>query len=168
MILRRSVTLLSIACSLAFISVQFVPSSAERVPLALIQPQQTDPGAALSRGRTMLRQGHADQALGNLQTALNLYAQANNSRGIAATEDALGDLYMIQGQYPVALDHFQKAYQAFVVARGQDDKTAGAANTVAGRAGSTASAGTETPTSTAGKGFKANLKITKIGETNYS
>ncbi len=167
MISRRSVTLLSIACSLAFISVQFVPSSAERVPLALIQPQQNDPGAALSRGRTMLRQGHADQALGNLQTALNLYAQANNSRGIAATEDALGDLYMIQGQYPVALDHFQKAYQAFVVARGQDDKTAGAANSVAGRAGSTASAATETATSTADNGFNANLMLAKIGDTNY-
>src|SRR5712691_9066065 len=77
--------------------------------LSANEPQQSDPAAALSRGRTMLRQGHADQALGNLQTALNLYTQANNSRGIAATEDALGDLYMIQGQYPVALDHFQKA-----------------------------------------------------------
>ncbi len=131
------------------------------------EPQQNDPGAALSRGRAMLRQGHADQALGNLQAALNLYTQANNSRGIAATEDALGDLYMIQGQYPVALDHFQKAYQAFVVARGQDDKTAGAANSVAGRAGSTASAATETATSAADNGFNANLMLAKIGDTNY-
>jgi len=131
------------------------------------EPQQNDPGAALGRGRTMLRQGHADQALGNLQTALNLYTQANNSRGIAATEDALGDLYMIQGQYPVALDHFQKAYQAFVLARGQDDKTAGAANSVASRAGSTASAATETATSTADNGFNANLMLAKIGDTNY-
>jgi CHAT domain-containing protein/tetratricopeptide (TPR) repeat protein len=115
----------------------------------------------------MLRQGHADQALGNLETALNLYTQTNNSRGIAATEDALGDLYMIQGQYKVALDHFQKAYQAFVVARGQDDKTSSAANSVAGRAGGTASAATETATSTADNGFNANLMLAKIGDTNY-
>ena len=115
----------------------------------------------------MLRQGHADQALGNLETALNLYTQTNNSRGIAAAEDALGDLYMIQGQYKVALDHFQKAYQAFVVARGQDDKTSSAANSVAGRAGGTASAATETATSTADNGFNANLMLAKIGDTNY-
>jgi CHAT domain-containing protein len=164
MISRRSVTLLLFACCLAFVSFQLFPSSAARVP---IEPQANDPATALSRGRTMLRQGHADQALGNLETALNLYTQANNPRGIAATEDALGDLYMIQGQYKVALDHFQKAYQSFVVARGQDEKNSAAANSVAGRAGGTASAATETATSTADNGFNANLMLAKIGDTNY-
>jgi CHAT domain-containing protein/tetratricopeptide (TPR) repeat protein len=167
MISRRSVTLLLIACSLAFISFQLFPSSAARLPPVPIEPQANDPATALSRGRTMLRQGHADQALGNLETALNLYTQANNPRGIAATEDALGDLYMIQGQYKVALDHFQKAYQSFVVARGQDDKNSAAANSVAGRAGGTASAATETAASTADNGFNANLMLAKIGDTNY-
>ena len=167
MISRKSVTLLLFAFSLAFTSFQLFPSSAASVPLVPIEPQANDPATALSRGRTMLRQGHADQALGNLETALNLYTQANNPRGIAATEDALGDLYMIQGQYKVALDHFQKAYQSFVVARGQDDKNSAAANSVAGRAGSTASAATETATSTADNGFNANLMLAKIGDTNY-
>src|SRR5882762_4893336 len=140
MISRGLVTLLLIVCSLAFISSRLFPSSAEGVQLTLIEPQQTDPGTALSRARTLLKQGHADQALGYLESALNLYTQTNNPRGIAASEDGLGDLYMIQGQYKVALDHYQKAYQAFVTARGQDEKSGTAANTLAGRGGSTASA----------------------------
>jgi CHAT domain-containing protein/tetratricopeptide (TPR) repeat protein len=123
--------------------------------------------AALSRGRALLKQGHADQALGYLETALNLYTQTNNPRGIAASEDALGDLYMIQGQNTVALAHFQKAYQSFVVARGQDTTNNAAANSVASRAGATASAATETATSTADNGFNANLMLAKIGDTNY-
>ena len=98
--------------------------------------------AALSRGRSLLKQGHADQALGYLETALALYTQTNNPRGIAAAQDGLGDLYLIQGQYKVALDHYQKAYESFVVARGKDQTDAGAANSVASRAGSTASAAT--------------------------
>jgi len=115
----------------------------------------------------LLKQGHADQALGYLETALSLYTQTNNSRGIAATEDGFGDLYMIQGQYKVALDHYQKAYQAFVTARGEDEKSGGAANAVAGRAGSTAGAAAETATSLSDNGFNANLMLAKIGDTNY-
>jgi CHAT domain-containing protein/tetratricopeptide (TPR) repeat protein len=115
----------------------------------------------------MLRQGHADQALGHLETALNLYTQTNNARGIAATEDALGDLYMIQGQYKIALDHYQKAYHSFVAARGKDEAGQSAANAVASRAGSTASAATETASSIADNGFNANLMLAKIGDTNY-
>ena len=130
-------------------------------------PQQTDPQTALSRGRSLLKQGHADQALGLLENALKLFTQANNPRGIAATEDALGDLFMIQGQYKVALDHYQKAYEAFVVARGKDQTDQAAANTVASRAGSTASAATETAASTADNGFNANLMLAKMGDTNY-
>jgi tetratricopeptide (TPR) repeat protein len=130
-------------------------------------PQQSDPNSALSRGRSLLKQGHADQALGYLETALILYTQTNNPRGIAAAEDGLGDLYLIQGQYKVALDHYQKAYEAFVVARGKDQTSQAAANTVASQAGSTASAATQTATSTADNGFNANLMLAKIGDTNY-
>src|SRR5207302_4786746 len=75
--------------------------------------------------------------------------------------------YLIQGQYTVALDHFQKAYQAFVVARGKDETGQAAANSVASRAGATASAATETAASTADNGFNANLMLAKIGDTNY-
>ncbi len=161
---RNAFLVLVIACSLMFLSSRLFSTGVRAFPL---EPQQGDPAAALSRGRTLLRQGHADQAVGYLETALNLYTQTNNSRGIAATEDGFGDLYLIQGQYKVALDHYQKAYQAFVVARGQDEKSSTAANAVAGRAGSTASAATETATSLSDNGFNANLMLAKIGDTNY-
>ena len=165
--LRNAVLVLIFACSLIFISTQLFSTGARTLPALAFDPQQNDPAAALSRGRTLLRQGHADQALGYLETALNLYTQTNNSRGIAATEDGLGDLYMIQGQYKVALDHYQKAYQAFVVARGQDEKGQAAASSVAGRAGSTAGAAAETASSLSDNGFNANLMLAKIGDTNY-
>ena len=128
---------------------------------------ETDAGSALSRGRALLKQGHADQALSYLQNALSLFTQSNSQRGIAASRDALGDLYLLQGQYQVALDHFQKAYEAFVVASGKDQKNAAAANTVASNAGATAAAATETAASTADNGFNANLMLAKIGDTSY-
>jgi CHAT domain-containing protein/predicted negative regulator of RcsB-dependent stress response len=129
--------------------------------------QQTDPNTALSRGRALLKQGHADQALGYLETALSLYTQANNPRGVAAAEDGLGDLYLIQGQYKVALDHYQKAYQSFVTARGKDETNSAATNSAASMAGSTAAAASQTATSLADNGFNANLMLAKIGDTNY-
>lgn len=132
----------------------------------LAEPQ-SEAGTALSRGRTLLKQGHADQALGYLQTALTQYTQTNNQRGIAAARDALGDLYMIQGQYQVALDHYQKAYDAFAAASSKDQKTQTAANAVASQAGATTAAATETAASTADNGFNANLMLAKIGDTNY-
>ncbi len=166
MILRRSLTVLAIACALALVSYGPSPSSAGGASPVLTQPQ-TDPGTSLERGRTLLRQGHADQALGYLETALNSFTQKNDPRGIAATEDAFGDLYMIQGQYKVALDHYQKAYQAFVTGRGQDEKSQAAANTAAGVVGGTAGAATQTAASTLDNGFNANLMLAKIGDTNY-
>ena len=75
-------------------------------------PLQSDPSTSLASGRALLKQGHADQALPLLESALKSFTQANNARGIAASEDALGDLYLVQGQYKVALDHYQKAYQS--------------------------------------------------------
>src|SRR5438128_10082220 len=74
---------------------------------------------------------------------------------------------MVQGQYPVALDHYQKAYEAFVAARGKDETSQSVANSVASRAGSTASAATETAGSAADNGFNANLMLAKIGDTNF-
>src|SRR6266404_8813997 len=162
--LRNAYLFLVFDCSLGLASTQFSSTGAHALT---VDAEQNDPAAALTRGRTLLKHGHADQALGYLETALNLYTQTNNSRGIAATEDGFGDLYMIQGQYKVALDHYQKAYQAFVVARGQDEKSGTAANTLAGRGGSTASAAAETATSLSDNGFNANLMLAKIGDTNY-
>src|SRR5256714_1057479 len=142
-------------------------AAAQTASVAIAAVPQTDPSASLSRGRALLKQGHADQALPLLESALNSFTQTNNARGIAAAEDALGDLYMIQGQYKVALDHFQNAYKSFVVASGKDQTGASAANNIAGRAGSTASAATQTAESTLDNGFNANLMLAKIGDTNY-
>ncbi len=132
----------------------------------LAEPQ-TDPNTSLSRGRSLLKQGHADQALPLLNNALTLYTQAKNQRGIAAARDALGDLYLVQGQYKVALDHYRSAYEAFVAASSGDQKTEAVANTAASRAGATAAAATETAASTADNSFNANLMLAKIGDTNY-
>src|SRR2546423_5562816 len=129
--------------------------------------QQPDASTSLSRGRSLLKQGHADQALPLLQAALSSFTQSNDARGIAAAEDALGDLYLIQGQYRVALDHYKSAYQSFTVAAGKDQTNSTAANSVANRAGSTASAATQTAESTLDNGFNANLMLAKIGDTNY-
>ncbi len=133
---------------------------------SFIQPQ-SDPNANLSRGRALLKQGHADQALGYLETALSLFTQSNSSRGVAAAQDALGDLYLVQGQYKVALDHYRSAYEAFASASSKDQNDQAVASSVASRAGSTAAAATETAGSAAANGFNANLMLAKIGDTNY-
>jgi CHAT domain-containing protein/tetratricopeptide (TPR) repeat protein len=164
--LRSLILALVIACSLTFMSAQLFSVGASPPPENITEPQ-TDPGTSLSRGRSLLKQGHADQALGLLETALRLYSQANNYRGIAASEDGLGDLYMIQGQYKVSLAHYQKAYQAFVTASGKDATNSAAANSAASLAGGTAAAATQTATSLADNGFNANLMLAKIGDTNY-
>src|ERR1041384_2025955 len=132
-----------------------------------LETPQTDASTSLSRGRSLLKQGHADQALPLLQSALSSFTQANDARGIAAAEDALGDLYLVQGQYKLALDYYKSAYQSFTVAAGKDQTSATAANSVASRAGSTASAATQTAESTLDNGFNANLMLAKIGDTNY-
>jgi CHAT domain-containing protein len=134
---------------------------------AIASSPQTDASTALSRGRSLLKQGHADQALPLLQSALSSFTQSNDARGIAAAEDSLGDLYLVQGQYKVALEHYQKSYQSFTVAAGKDQTNTSAANSVASRAGSTASAATETAASTLDNSFNANLMLAKIGDTNY-
>src|SRR5882724_2006158 len=88
-------------------------------PLIVAPIQQTADGA-LQQGRQLLRRGQGDQALGYLETALRLFSAARNSRGVAAAHNELGDLYLRQGQYKVALDHYQKAYESFTGAAGQD------------------------------------------------
>src|ERR1051325_5812369 len=97
-----------------------VPNVAHSHPGTNTVEPQTDHSTSLSPGRPLLKQVHADQALPLLQSALSAFTQANNARGVAAAEDALGDLYMVQGQYKIALDHYQKAYKACDVAAGKD------------------------------------------------
>ncbi len=69
--------------------------------------------AELDQGRALLRRSQADQALGHLDSALQLYQQAGNPEGKAAANDALGDLYATQGQYQAALGYYQEAQKSF-------------------------------------------------------
>ncbi|HET9526495.1 MAG TPA: CHAT domain-containing tetratricopeptide repeat protein [Pyrinomonadaceae bacterium] len=111
--------------------------------------QQADQaGAALREGRKLLKRGRADQALIQLRSALNLYTAAKNNSGIAATHNELGNLYLRQGQYQVALDNYQKALDGFLAF---DPKKA-AADAVVGLGDDK---------------YNANLMLAKIGEVNF-
>jgi CHAT domain-containing protein len=137
-----------------------------KVTATLVEPQQTDQAhQALSQGRKLLKRGHADQALVQLQTALRLFTSTNNVSGIAATHNELGDLYLRQGQYSVALDHYQKAFDGFVNVKPPDTQ---AASTGVGQiAGAQAAAGVNAAASIADDKFNANLMLAKIGEVNF-
>src|SRR5262249_10177331 len=132
----------------------------------LQQSGQAD--SALNEGRRLLRRGQADQALGYLQTALNLYTSAKNARGAAAAEKELGDLYLRQGQYQTALDHYQRAYEAFAGASAEDQKNEAAASSAASRVGGgQAGAVTGGAGSGGGRGGDAGLVVGGNCEANY-
>ncbi|MEP6820023.1 MAG: CHAT domain-containing tetratricopeptide repeat protein [bacterium] len=131
--------------------------------------QQSDQaGTALQEGRRLLKRGKADQALGRLQTALDLYTAAKNRKGMAAAHNELGDLYLRQGQNKTALDHYQQAYYALTGVLGQEQKNAAAAGAAA-RMVPSSKAGTavDTAASASDTGFNSQLLLAKIGDTNY-
>lgn len=142
---------------------------ATSVPLAranALEPLQKDQARqALTQGRQLLKRGHADQALIQLQTALRLFTSANNPSGVAATHNELGDLYLRQGQYSVALDHYQKAFEGFVNTKTPDVQKASAG--VSTVAGADAAAGVNAAASVADDKFNANLMLAKIGDVNF-
>jgi CHAT domain-containing protein len=113
-----------------------------------LPPQDGQAANALKQGRILLKRGKSDQALVNLQNALNLFKAANNVKGVAVANDALGDLYVRQGQYAVAVKYYQDAHDAFAQAVGQH----GALETTFGMPDNE---------------FNANLMLAKIGDTNY-
>ncbi|HLO00770.1 MAG TPA: CHAT domain-containing tetratricopeptide repeat protein [Pyrinomonadaceae bacterium] len=130
--------------------------------------QQDQAGAALQEGRRLLKRGKADQALGRLQTALNLYTVAKNRKGVAAAHNELGDLYLRQGQNKTALDHYQQAYNALTGALVQEQRDTAAAGTAARLAPSSkAGEAVDTAASVSDTGFNAKLLLAKIGDTNY-
>src|ERR1044071_653693 len=129
-------------------------------PVAL--PQQTDSAStALHEGRRLLKRGQADKALVKLRNALNLYTAAKNNSGMAAAHNELGDLYMRQGQYQIALDHYQKALDGFMVSDPQKQVNTAAASAVAPVAGVAASA------AIGDDKYNANLMLAKIGDVNF-
>ena len=139
-------------------------------PIALTQANALEPEGdaahqALSQGRQLLKRGHADQALVQLQKALQLFTASNNVSGMAATHNELGDLYLRQGQYAVALEHYQKAFEGFVNIK--TPNVSGASSGVARVAGSEAAAGVNAAASIADDKFNANLMLAKIGDVNF-
>ena len=110
--------------------------------------QQSDQAStALHEGRRLLKRGRADQALIQLRNALNLYTAAKSRSGVAAAHNELGDLYLRQGQYQVALDNYQKALEGFSAFEKKDVAAAAV-----------------------GLGddkFNANLMLAKIGDVNF-
>ena len=130
-------------------------------------PQADSASSALREGRRLLKSGKADQAMGHLQKALELYTAAKNKRGIAATHNELGDLYLRQGQNKTALGHYQTAYETLIGAVSEEQKTASVASTAARRADSQAGRLTDTAASSIDTGFNAQLLLAKIGDTNY-
>jgi CHAT domain-containing protein/tetratricopeptide (TPR) repeat protein len=109
---------------------------------------QGGPGQALKQGRALLKRGKADQALAQLQSALTQFKAAGNSKGVAASNDALGDLYLRQGQYAVAVKYYQDAHAAFVEAAGKQS-------------------GVETVLGMPDNEYNAKLMLAKVGEANY-
>src|SRR5829696_7171143 len=101
-----------------------------------VAPQQTDQaGSALREGRRLLKRGQADKALIQLRTALNLYTASKNNSGIAAAHNELGDLYLRQGQYQVALDNYQKALDGFLAFNPKNEAANAAGAAALGAAG---------------------------------
>ena len=117
-------------------------------PAATTATPQGGPGQALKQGRALLKRGKSDQALAQLQSALTQFKQAGNNKGVAASNDALGDLYMRQGQYAVAVKYYQDAHEAFGQAAGQQS-------------------GVETVLGMPDNEYNAKLMLAKVGEANY-
>ncbi|HEY2962613.1 MAG TPA: CHAT domain-containing protein [Pyrinomonadaceae bacterium] len=137
---------IGVVLSAALLLTPITPRVSASTPAPYVQ--QTDQAsAALHEGRKLLKRGRADQALVQLRNALNLYTAAKNSSGVAATYNELGDLYLRQGQYPVALDNYQKALDGFLAFEKKDVMNAAV-----------------------GLGddkFNANLMLAKIGDVNF-
>jgi CHAT domain-containing protein len=135
-------------------------------PVVSAYAQQTDQaGTALHEGRRLLKRGQADKALIQLKNALNLYTAAKNNSGIAAAHNELGDLYLRQGQYQVALDHYQKAFDGFIAG---DPKRDAVASGVASAAVPAAVTTAASAAATVGDDrYNANLMLAKMGEVNF-
>jgi CHAT domain-containing protein/tetratricopeptide (TPR) repeat protein len=69
----------------------------------------TQAAATLTQGQALLRRNHADQALPLLESALKQFTDTGDQVGAAAAHDAIGDVYIRQGQYELALPHYRTA-----------------------------------------------------------
>ena len=69
--------------------------------------------AALAEARRLLKRYEAGQAFNRLQAALGLFKQAGDQAGVAAVNDALGDVYAQSAQYDLAFKHYREAHEIF-------------------------------------------------------
>src|SRR6266550_6051955 len=143
----------SLSLSLAAAALPHTPAS-----MATVVQQPDQAGVALREGRRLLKRGKADQALGQLQSALKLYTAAKDNHGIAAANNELGDLYLRQGQYNVALDHYNRALDGFVQGDKKQAEATAAASMVDSRLANA---------NIADDKFNANLMLAKIGDVNF-
>ncbi len=143
----------------------FSRGSVVSVGVSVQQPDQAS--SALREGRRLLKRGKTDQALGQFQTALNLYTAAKNRKGIASVNNELGDLYMRQGQAKIALTHYQTAYETLSGALGEEQKNAAATSSAASMVDSRAATAADAAASVSDTGFNAQLFLAKIGDTHY-
>ncbi len=135
-------------------------------PVISARAQQSDQaGTALHEGRRLLKRGQADKALIQLKNALNLYTAAKNNSGMAAAHNELGDLYLRQGQYAVALDHYQKAFDGFIAGDPKRDAVASGVASAAAPAAVTTAA--SAAAAVGDDRYNANLMLAKMGEVNF-
>jgi len=134
-----------------------------------LSPQQSDQaGTALHEGRRLLKRGQADKALVQLRNALNLYTAAKNNSGMAATYNELGDLYLRQGQYQIALDNYQKALDGFMASgNSKEAVSAGVASAAIPNAAASTGASAAASAAVGDDKYNANLMLAKIGDVNY-
>ncbi|HUE82680.1 MAG TPA: CHAT domain-containing tetratricopeptide repeat protein [Pyrinomonadaceae bacterium] len=143
----RLITLLATSALLCNLTAAPIVARSTQQP-SQTQQQSDQAATALREGRQLLKRGQSDQALVQLQKALSLYTAAKNNRGIAATHNELGDLYLRQGQHTVALDHYQKALDGFIGAQAKQDVVTAAIGVADDK-------------------FNANLMLAKIGDVNF-
>jgi tetratricopeptide (TPR) repeat protein len=152
---EKRVSSISLAVIVSMAPIAF----AVRANTPTTNPQQSDAGTALREGRRLLKRGQADKALIQLRNALNLYTAAKNNSGMAAAHNELGDLYMRQGQYQVALDNYQKALDGFIQGDKKEAANSAAVSAIAPGAAPVA-------TAIADDKYNANLMLAKIGDVN--
>ena len=70
--------------------------------------------AALDEGRVQLAHYKYYAALGPLTEALKTYKSHGDQNGVGVASDALGDLYLQEGQYVTAVRYFRSAREAFL------------------------------------------------------
>src|ERR1700752_1824851 len=144
---RKSIVML-LGVSLLAIPTGFAPKAkAKETPTTSFQ-QPDAARSALLEGRRLLKRGRTDQALIQFRNSLSLYTNAKNMSGMASAYNELGDLFLRQGQYQVALDNYQKALDNFLGV----DKKQDVVNAAVGLADDK---------------FNANLMLAKIGDVNF-